>query len=77
MIDFLLVDLPPGTGDIQLTLLQKMPLDATIVITTPQEVSLADTKKGVEMIKKLEDDKNSKNETINDHNLVSSLFNNG
>jgi len=53
-LDFLIVDTPPGTGDVQLTLLQKMPLNAAIVVTTPQSVSISDTRKGIEMIKKLD-----------------------
>tara|TARA_X000000368_G_C22886216_1_gene647542 strand:- start:20 stop:844 length:825 start_codon:yes stop_codon:yes gene_type:complete len=52
-LDYLIVDTPPGTGDVQLTLLQKIPLTSSIVVTTPQKVSISDCKKGIEMIKKL------------------------
>ena len=53
-LDYLIVDTPPGTGDVQLTLLQKIPLKGALIITTPEDVSVADTKKGIEMILKLE-----------------------
>lgn len=53
-LDYLILDLPPGTGDIQLTLLQKLPLDAVIIITTPQEIALADARKALNMFKKFE-----------------------
>lgn len=53
-IDFLIVDMPPGTGDIQLTLSQKIPVTASIVITTPQDIALLDCKKGIEMFRKVE-----------------------
>ena len=53
-IDYLIIDTPPGTGDVQLTLLQRIPLTSSIVVTTPQDVSVSDCKKGIEMIKKLE-----------------------
>ncbi len=50
-LDFLLVDLPPGTGDIHLSLLQTLPLDGVVIISTPQEVALADARRGVNMFK--------------------------
>jgi ATP-binding protein involved in chromosome partitioning len=50
-LDYLLVDLPPGTGDIHLTLVDKIPLAGAIVVSTPQEVALADARKGIDMFK--------------------------
>ncbi len=50
-LDFLLVDLPPGTSDIHLTLVQTIPLTAAIMVTTPQEVALADVRKGINMFR--------------------------
>ncbi len=52
-LDFLLVDLPPGTGDAQLSIAQIVPLTGAIIVTTPQEVSLLDSKKGLAMFKKV------------------------
>jgi ATP-binding protein involved in chromosome partitioning len=51
MLDYLLVDLPPGTGDIHLSLIQSIPLDGVVIISTPQEVALADARRGVNMFK--------------------------
>lgn len=51
--DYLLIDLPPGTGDIQLSMIQNCHVDGAIIISTPQDVALLDAKKGVEMFKKL------------------------
>ena len=48
-LDFMLIDLPPGTGDIHLSLVQSIPLGAAIIVSTPQQVALADAKKGVAM----------------------------
>ncbi|MEW6456028.1 MAG: Mrp/NBP35 family ATP-binding protein [Acidobacteriota bacterium] len=48
-LDFLVVDLPPGTGDAQLTLVQKVPISGAIIVTTPQDVSLVDARKGLKM----------------------------
>jgi len=53
-LDYLIVDLPPGTGDIQLTLVQSIPLSGAVIVTTPQDVALADAIKGVEMFRKLD-----------------------
>ena len=53
-IDILLVDMPPGTGDIQLTLSQKASLSGAIIVTTPQDIALLDARKGVEMFAKVE-----------------------
>ena len=52
-IDYLIVDMPPGTGDVALSLSQTVPVAGTIVVTTPQEVSLADTRRAVRMYQKL------------------------
>ncbi len=53
-IDVLLVDMPPGTGDIQLTLSQRATLSGTVIITTPQDIALLDARKGIEMFQKVE-----------------------
>lgn len=50
-LDYLLIDLPPGTGDIHLSLVQEVPLDGAVVVSTPQEVALADARKGVNMFR--------------------------
>jgi ATP-binding protein involved in chromosome partitioning len=52
-LDFLLIDLPPGTGDAQLTLTQKIHLSGAIIVTTPQDVSLIDARKGLAMFQKV------------------------
>ncbi len=52
-LDYLLIDMPPGTGDIQLTLSQKVPLTGAIVVTTPQEVAVLDARKGLMMFQKM------------------------
>jgi ATP-binding protein involved in chromosome partitioning len=51
--DFLLVDLPPGTGDVQLTLTQRVALSGAIIVTTPQDVALIDARKGLNMFRKV------------------------
>jgi len=52
-LDYLIIDMPPGTGDIQLTLSQKFPVTGAVIVTTPQDIALADAKKGVEMFRKV------------------------
>src|SRR3954463_7299635 len=52
-LDFLVVDLPPGTGDIQLTLAQKVPVTGTVIVTTPQDIALIDARKGLKMFEKV------------------------
>ena len=52
-LDYLLIDLPPGTGDIQLSLCQSMSLKGAVIVSTPQEVSLIDVRKSINMFKKV------------------------
>ncbi len=51
VLDYLLIDLPPGTGDIHLSLVQTVPLDGVVIVSTPQEVALADARRGINMFK--------------------------
>jgi ATP-binding protein involved in chromosome partitioning len=53
-LDYLVVDLPPGTGDIQLTLAQKVPVSGTVIVTTPQDIALLDARKAVQMFRKVD-----------------------
>jgi len=52
-LDYLIVDMPPGTGDIQLTLSQRVPMTGAVIVTTPQDIALLDAKKGVKMFEKV------------------------
>ncbi|MGO4153326.1 iron-sulfur cluster carrier protein ApbC [Cupriavidus sp. YAF13] len=52
-LDYLIVDMPPGTGDIQLTLSQKVPVTGAVIVTTPQDIALLDAKKGLKMFEKV------------------------
>jgi len=52
-LDYLVIDLPPGTGDIQLTLAQKIPVTGAIIVTTPQDIALLDARKGLKMFEKV------------------------
>ncbi|MAR79727.1 MAG: hypothetical protein CMM18_05830 [Rhodospirillaceae bacterium] len=53
-VDILVIDLPPGTGDTQLTLAQQVPISGSVIVSTPQDVALLDVKKGINMFKKVE-----------------------
>ena len=52
-VDYLIVDMPPGTGDIQLTLSQRVPITGAVIVTTPQDIALLDAKKGLSMFEKV------------------------
>lgn len=52
-LDYLIVDMPPGTGDIQLTLAQRVPVAGAVIVTTPQDIALADARKGLKMFEKV------------------------
>ena len=52
-LDYLIVDMPPGTGDIQLTLSQKVPVTGAVIVTTPQDIALSDARKGLKMFEKV------------------------
>ena len=53
-LDYLVIDLPPGTGDVQLTLAQKVPVSGVVIVTTPQDIALLDARKGLKMFEKVE-----------------------
>jgi len=53
-VDYLVIDLPPGTGDTQLTLAQKVPVTGAVIVTTPQDIALLDARKGLKMFEKVE-----------------------
>jgi ATP-binding protein involved in chromosome partitioning len=52
-LDYLIIDMPPGTGDIQITLAQKVPVSGAVIVTTPQDIALLDAKKAIEMFRKV------------------------
>ena len=52
-LDYLIIDLPPGTGDVALSLTQALPLTGALIVTTPQDVALADVRRGVAMFERL------------------------
>ena len=53
-LDYLIIDLPPGTGDIQLTLAQRVPVSGAVIVTTPQDIALLDARKGLKMFEKVD-----------------------
>jgi ATP-binding protein involved in chromosome partitioning len=53
-LDYLIVDLPPGTGDAQLTMIQATPISGAVIVSTPQDVALLDARRGLEMFRKLD-----------------------
>ena len=53
-LDYLVIDMPPGTGDVQLTLAQKVPVSGAVIVTTPQDIALLDARKGLKMFEKVE-----------------------
>lgn len=53
-LDYLIIDMPPGTGDIQLTLSQKIPVAGSVIVTTPQDIALIDARKGIDMFNKVD-----------------------
>jgi ATP-binding protein involved in chromosome partitioning len=53
-LDYLILDLPPGTGDVQLTLTQKLRLSGAVIVTTPQDIALSDVRKGADMFRKVQ-----------------------
>jgi ATP-binding protein involved in chromosome partitioning len=52
-VDYLIIDMPPGTGDIQLTLAQQVPVTGAVIVTTPQDIALLDARRGLQMFRKV------------------------